>query len=81
VAIRVSREDFSPFPAKVVKLSLEPPHRARETLEQLASEQPDGTWIVNRVKLAHSGIWTVRVTAINRLEEVITLDAPVVIER
>lgn len=81
VAIRVSREDFSPFPAKVVKLSLEPPHRAGETLEQLASEQPDGTWIVNRVKLARSGIWTVRVTAINRLEEVITLDAPVVIER
>ncbi len=81
VTIRVSREDFSPYPVKVVKVSLGPPQHAGERLEQTATEQPDGTWIVNRVKLAHSGIWTVRVTAINQLQEVITLDAPVVIGR
>jgi hypothetical protein len=81
VTIRVSREDFTSYPAKVVRLSLEPPQHAGETLERAATEQPDGTWIVNRVKLEHSGIWTVRVSTINRLEEAITLDAPVVIGR
>jgi len=81
VTIRVSREDFTSYPAKVVRLSLEPPQRGGETLEQAATEQADGTWIVNRVKLEHSGIWTVRVSTINRLEEAVTLDAPVVIGR
>jgi putative copper resistance protein D len=79
--IRVSREDFSPYPAKVVKLALESPQHIRESFEQTATENPDGTWIVPRVKLAHSGIWTVRVTVMNRSEETITLDAPIVIER
>lgn len=81
VVIRVSREDFSPYPAKVVTLSLEPPRPIREALDEAATEQPDGTWIISRIKLAYSGIWTVRVTITNRSEELITLDAPVVIER
>lgn len=81
VAIRVSREDFSPYPARVVTLSLEPPQPMRETLEQAATEQSDGTWIVHRIKLPHPGTWTICVTVMNRSEEIITLDAPVVIER
>jgi putative copper resistance protein D len=81
VTIRVSREDFSRFPAKGVHLSLEPPTSDSHTVERTAIEQPDGSWLARDIALLEPGIWTVRVTVIPRTGEPIVLDAPIVIER
>jgi putative copper resistance protein D len=83
VTIRVSREDFTTFAAKDVRLVLDPPpasgHLA-DSVNSLAKQQPDGTWTVNDITLARPGIWTVRVTVIAQSGETIVLDAPIVIE-
>jgi putative copper resistance protein D len=81
VSIRVVREDFSPFPAKDVRLALEPPTPANQTLEQNAIEQADGSWLVNDIPLGEPGIWTVRVIVTPKRGESIPLDAPIVVER
>lgn len=81
VTIRVVREDFSRFPAKDVRLVLEPPSPGSRKLERDAIEQSDGSWGVNGIPLAESGIWTVRVIVTPSKGEPIPLDAPIVIER
>lgn len=84
VTIRVSREDFTTFAAKDVRLILDPPTASRRLLNSLdrnAKQQPDGTWTVTDVALAQPGIWTVRVLIIAQSGETIVLDAPIVIER
>ena len=81
VTIRVVREDFSRFPAKVVRLVLEPPTPGSRKLERDAIEQSDGSWGVNGIPLAEFGIWTVRVIVTPSKGEPIPLDAPIVIER
>ncbi|MGA8970156.1 MAG: copper homeostasis membrane protein CopD [Pseudolabrys sp.] len=81
VTIRVVREDFSRFPAKDVRLVLEPPSPGGRKLERDAIEQSDGSWGVNGIPLAESGIWTVRVIVTPSKGEPIPLDAPIVIER
>ena len=52
VTIRVSREDFSNYPAKDVRLALDPPSAGGQTIERAAIEQPDGSWLVNDLTLA-----------------------------
>jgi putative copper resistance protein D len=81
VTIRVAREDLSLFPAKDVRLALEPPTRGTRTVEQNAVEQADGRWLVNGITLTEPGIWTVRVFVRPDHGEPIPLDAPIVIER
>ena len=81
VTIRVAREDFSRFPAKDVRLALEPPTPGIQKLERDATAQTDGSWRVNGITLAEPGIWTVRVIVTPRKGEPIPLDAPIVIER
>lgn len=81
VTIRVVREDFSRFPAKAVRLVLEPPTPGSQKLERDAIEQSDGSWGVSGIPLAESGIWTVRVIVTPSKGEPIPLDAPIVIER
>ena len=81
VWIRVVREDFSRFPAKDVRVFLEPPTRGNQALEQAAIEQADGTWLVSGIAFAEPGIWTVRVIVTPGAGDPIPLDAPVVIER
>jgi len=81
VTIRVVREDFSRFPAKAVRLVLEPPTPGSRKLERDAIEQSDGSWGVSGIPLAESGIWTVRVIVTPSKGEPIPLDAPIVIER
>jgi hypothetical protein len=66
VSIRVVRENFSRFPAKDVRLALEPPTPANQTLEQNAIEQ---------------AVWTVRVIVTPKRGEPIPFDAPIVVER
>ena len=81
VTIRVSREDFSRYPAKDVRLCLDPPAGGTQPLERQAVEQADGNWLVNAAELAAPGIWIVRVVVTPPRGEPIVLDAPVVIER
>jgi putative copper resistance protein D len=81
VTIRVSREDFSRFPAKDVRLSLDPPQGGVQAPERAAIEQTDGNWVVSAAELAAPGIWTVRVIVTPPKGEPIVLDAPIVIER
>ena len=81
VTIRVSREDFTTFAAKEVRLLLDPPAGSGKSLDWAAEQQTDGTWTIKEIALAQPGIWTVRVLIIAQSGETIVLDAPIVIER
>ena len=81
VTIRVSREDFSRFPAKDVRLALEPQTGTAHAPERAAIKQGDGSWLVGSIEVATPGIWTVRVIVTPGAGEPIVLDAPVVIAR
>ncbi|HET7166536.1 MAG TPA: copper homeostasis membrane protein CopD [Pseudolabrys sp.] len=81
VTIRVSREDMSLFPAKDVRLVLEPPEPGGRPVEQKAVEQADQTWLVSGITVSEPGIWTVRVIVRPDSGEPIDLDAPIVIKR
>lgn len=81
VTIRVSREDFSNYPAKDVRLAIDPPTAGAQTIERTAVEQLDGSWQVNDLTLASSGIWAMRVIVRPATGEPIVLDAPVLIGR
>ena len=81
VTVRVSREDFSEFPARSVRLALDPPAPAHGTLERTTVSTPDGTWEVDALELGTPGIWTVRVIVIPANGPSIVLDAPVEIAR
>ena len=81
VMIRVSREDLSSFPAKDVRLALDPPNAGGHTLERTALKQSDGTWLIDGMTITQPGIWTARVIVQPSQGEPIVLDAPIVIER
>jgi hypothetical protein len=51
-------KDFSRFPAKEVRLALDPPTPGSQRPERVATKQPDGTWMVSGMALAEPGIWT-----------------------
>ena len=83
MTIRVSREDFTTFAAKDVRIILDPPGASANLLDSLngeAKQQSDGTWIVSDIALARTGVWTVRIIVIAQSGETIVLDAPIVIE-
>jgi putative copper resistance protein D len=81
VTIRVSREDSSNYPAKDVRLELDPPTAGLPTVRRTATEQPDGRWLINNLTLAPSGIWATRVIVRPAAGDPIVLDAPIVIGR
>ena len=81
MTIRVSREDFTTFAAKDVRLVLDPPAASGKSFDFIAKQQPDGTWAVSDVTLTRPGIWTVQVIVIAQSGETIVLDAPIVIDR
>jgi putative copper resistance protein D len=81
ITIRVSREDFSNYPAKDVRLELDPPTAGLPTVRRTATEQPDGRWLINDLTLAPSGIWATRVIVRPAAGDPIVLDAPIVIGR
>jgi putative copper resistance protein D len=80
VTIRVSREDFTAFAAKEVRLLLDPPAGSGIPLDRAAEQQADGSWTIKEIALVQPGIWTVRVLVIAQSGETIVLDAPIVIE-
>jgi copper resistance protein D len=79
--IRVSRENGTEFPAKELRLALDPPNATARSIEQPAVRQPDGSWKVQRLEIGQPGIWTVRVILVPASGPVLVLDAPIVIER
>ena len=81
VTIRVSREDFSSYPAKDVRLTLDPPSAGAQTIDRAATKQADGSWLVNDLTLTHAGIWTAKVIVRPVAGAPLVLDAPVVIGR
>jgi putative copper resistance protein D len=81
ITIRVSREDFSNYPTKDVRLELDPPTAGLPTVRRTAIEQPDGRWMVNDLTLSPSGIWATRVIVRPPVGDPIVLDAPIVIGR
>jgi copper resistance protein D len=81
ITIRVEREDFTEFPVKDVRLALDPPVASLKPLERAAEHMADGTWMVDRLEIAQSGIWTVRVIVVSGAGKSIVLDAPVMIDR
>ena len=78
VTIRLSREDFSAYPARDVKLVIEPRDGGAALLERAAVRTADGTWLVDNVEIPRPGIWTLRVT-IEGGGTPLVLDAPIVI--
>ena len=79
--IRVSREDFTEFTAKSVRLALDPPGNGAGAVESAARRMVDGVWKIDRLEIGQPGIWTVRVIVTSEAGNSIVLDAPVVIDR
>jgi putative copper resistance protein D len=79
--MRVMREDYTEFPARDVRLALDPPGASGKPLERAAVRQPDGRWRTTEIEFSQDGIWTVRVIVTPETGSVIVLDAPVVISR
>lgn len=76
--IRLSREDFTPFIAKAVRLALDPGNVGQPTVERTAVFMPDGTWTVTELTIPSAGVWTARVI-IDAGGPPIVLDAPIAI--
>ena len=81
--IRVLREDFSEFPAKIGHdLRSTPPAPQAQKSCATAAHLPDGNWQVERTRTCRQpGVWTVRVIIPTEGRAPIVLDAPIVIER
>jgi putative copper resistance protein D len=77
--IRVMYEDSSIFPAREIRLALDPPLAGVQSVVRTAVHQPDGTWRVENLRLGAAGNWTVRVTIAQERDKPILLDAPIVI--
>ncbi|HET9716340.1 MAG TPA: copper homeostasis membrane protein CopD [Pseudolabrys sp.] len=80
VTIRVLREDFSPFPAKAVRLVLRPP-AGGEAFDRPALEGEQGTWTIDHVELSTGGVWAIQVVVTPQSGKSIVLDGPIVIDR
>ena len=80
VTIRVLREDFSPFPAKAVRLVLRPP-AGGEAFDRPALEGEQGTWTIDHVELSTGGVWAIQVVVTAQSGKSIVLDGPIVIDR
>jgi putative copper resistance protein D len=81
VVIRVSREDFTEFPAKEVQLALDPPGNGAGGVEGAARRMSDGTWRIDRLEIGQPGIWAASVIVTSEAGKSIVLNAPVVIDR
>lgn len=81
VSIRLLRGDFSPLTAKAVALSLAGKDSAPAPCTIAATPRADGTWQVENIPVAQSGVLTVKLCIALGLPEPLILDAPIVIER
>src|SRR5262249_39890774 len=81
VTIRVTREDFSLYPAKDVRLALEPPTRANRPVEQDAVQQPGGGWRFKGPPAADPGLGMAGFFSPPERGPLTLLAAPIVVER
>lgn len=78
--IRLSREDFTSYPAGDVRLAIEPRDGSRKALERTAAQTPDGTWEIGNLDISRAGVWNLRLTIIGTGSGApVILDAPIVI--
>lgn len=78
IAIRLSREDFSVYPAGDVKLVIAPRDGGAASLERKAVRTADGTWFIDAIGIPGPGVWVLRIT-IEGGGPPLVLDAPIVI--
>lgn len=78
IAIRLSREDFSVYPAGDVKLVIAPRDGGAASLERKAVRTADGTWFIDAIDIPGPGVWVLRIT-IEGGGPPLVLDAPIVI--
>lgn len=79
VTIRLSRENFSEYPASELKLFIEPRDGAVSALERTATKAPDGTWLIDNLSISRPGIWNLRLTIGVASGAPVIVDAPIVI--
>lgn len=79
ISIRVSREDFSEFPARAVLVTLTAPGAASGSAREAAATYENGVWRAQSVDLNVSGTWIVHVLVTPIDGPPIVLDAPIVI--
>lgn len=76
--IRLWHEDYAPFAADRVQLALDPTFSGATGIRREARQLPDGTWVIEDLRIQSPGVWTARVIVdVNGASTV--LDAPIVI--
>lgn len=76
--IRLWHEDYAPFAANRVQLALDPTFSGAAGIQHDARQLPDGTWVIENLRIQSPGVWTARVI-IERKGTATVLDAPIVI--
>ena len=77
--IRLSREDYSDYPARDVKLAIGPRDGPTPSLERRAVRSPEGTWQIENIEIPNAGVWTLRLTIGPMTGAPVVLDAPIVV--
>lgn len=80
VTIRLLREDYAVFAAKIVRLVLDPEAAGVQRVEHETRRMDNGTWQTDSIEIPQRGIWRVRVFVSPELGTPIELDARIVIE-
>ena len=76
--VRLWHEDYRPYVAERVRLSLEPKIPGPQSVEVDAARSPDGTWVVENLRIQTGGEWIARLV-IERDGTAIRLDAMIVL--
>ncbi|HWK94777.1 MAG TPA: CopD family protein [Pseudolabrys sp.] len=76
--IQLWHEDYRPYAADQVRLTLEPKARAIPPVTYDAVADAEGTWVVPNLRIQFAGEWSVRI-AIERAGSSVVLDAMVVL--
>lgn len=76
--VQIWHEDYRPFAADRVRLTLEPAASDVPALTREAEPAAEGTWVVNALRIQSSGEWVVRI-AIERSGTAFTLEGTVVL--
>jgi putative copper resistance protein D len=78
--IRLWDDQFEPLAAQRVTLSLSAPGKSGRDVNATATEDDEGNWQVDGIKLTRPGEWTAAVDATLDAKRSLVLEAPIVIE-
>lgn len=76
--IRLWHEDYRPFAADRVVLTLEPAAKGGAALTRDANTTAEGTWVIDTLRIQSGGAWTARIT-IEQSGKAFTLEGSVVL--